>query len=625
VSDEIGEYYRDSLTLWLTTQYEGNTFPSPPQPGMSWFFGFPYAFPITRLRFYGWGNLIVNAGPAEELRKSRPFNGWTSTLYWEPSTEQFYGMAQTRKPIKFTYIDPDSFLGCDEDGRLWCFGFNAIGLRTNPPGGRFSSVGLDDDLYPDNVDPIVRVFRGVRFVHVPVYGDKGDVAAQKFVKTGSGLLSSSGNNLPVCFVLNENNELWVAGRTNDNANNSIFESGTILTDATDTTPGDLRFFRKMAITSVYDENMDKVTLQAPLQIADFWCRKPLLILTTDGDLFIHNGQHPLVEIDTISFVKVAGFVKSVEITNGGSGYTSNPTIDVSAPTSANGTKAQFAILRSSEAITDIRIVHPGSGYGSSPPTITFTGGGGSGATATCEIFDENWVSASLTNPSVFGLVAAISESGELYTWGQSSLWGEDSAVWRPERLDTIGYYFNADTVTIPNPNGGNFEYRGYAFPVKAYNPTGNSYSHVSAGSEFTGISHGVLLSENGVASYWGSEGFLNRNTTPDLQMAHYPTLLSDATAIGNKTFTHAEAGIRHVVLLDSDGIAYTYGNGGTQSAYLGQGYFPDQDGSIKQVAGDAKWTRVFAAGRAFRTLATRAEEFDEDGNRVDPLPPITSS
>jgi hypothetical protein len=616
VSDEIGEYYRDSLTLWLATQYEGTTFPLPPLPGTSWFFGFPGAFPITKLRFYGWGELIVNAGPAEELRKSRPFNGWTSALYWEPSTEQFYGMAQTRDPIKFTYIDADSFLGCDEDGRLWCFGFNQMSARTSPPSRSLSSVGLDDDLYPSNT---VRVFRGIRYVHIPVYGDKGDVAAQKFIKTGSGDLGAQAQDLRGCFALNENNELWIAGRTNDNSNNSVFESGTILTDATDTPPGELRFFRKMAITSVYDENMDKVTLQAPLQIADFWCRKTLIVLTTDGELFMHNGQHPLGLIDSISFVKLAGFVKSVEITNGGSGYTSNPTIDVSSPTSANGTKAQFAIQRSNEAITNIRIVHPGSGYGTSPPTITFTGGGGSGATATCEIFDEKWVSASSA-----GVNAAISESGELYTWGPSCLWGEDSAVWRAGQENSANYFFNTIPVTIPNPNGGNLEYLGYAFPVRAYNPTGNLYSHVSAGFSRTDVSHGVLLSEDGVASYWGSVGFFS-NATPNLQMAHYPTLLSDATPIGDKTFTHAEAGLKYVVLLDSDGIAYTYGDSDGPSAYLGQGFPPGQDGSIKQVAGDARWTRVFAAKRSFRTLATRDEAFDADGNRLNPLPPINAS
>lgn len=628
MSDEVGDYYRDSLTLYALSQYDDYVLGQQPAASMSWFFGFPYAFPVTRLRFYGWGNLIVVASPPDGVSKSRAFNGWTSPRYWEPSTEQFYGMAQTRDPIKFTYLDPVSFLGCDEDGRLWCYGFGDISRRTSPPGRSLTRFGLDDDQYPDTAPhsqpgSAVRVFRGWRRVHVPVYGDNGDIASQRFVKTGSALAGRSFENYPVCYALNDQNELWIAGRTLD-----VFEDGVIQTNETDTPPGDLRFFRKMAITTVYDEHMQQVTLEEPLQIADFWASKSLLLLTIDGDLYVQNGTHPRFFVDRRGFYKVSGFVKSVQMTNGGSNYTSDPTIHVSAPSSQNGSMATFAIRRSGGAIVDIRIVHPGSGYGNSPPAITFTGGGGAGATAICEVFDEKWISASLSLPAENGTIAAISQSGELYTWGFSSLWAEDSAVWRPERLNTQQwgtlYYFNGDTTLVPNPLGGNFAFVGYPFPVRAWNPSGESYAFVSCGQDRSAVCHGVLLSGDGIASYWGSFGFFGVNGTPNLEMAHYPRRLSDATEIGSKRFLQAVAGYRHVVLLDEDGVAYTYGTGGANSSYLGQGYFPAQDGSIKQVIGDAKWTKVFA-GYADAVLATRHEDFDADGNRLNPLPPIAAN
>jgi hypothetical protein len=623
VSDEIGEYYRDSLTLWLTSQFDGLALQADARPGASWFFGFPYAFPVTRLRFYGWGDLRIVASPAEAEGKSRAFNGWTSPHYWEPSTEQFYGMAQTRDPIKFAYIDPQYFLGCDEDGRLWCYGngINPGSAFTNPPRRPLSAFGLDDDFLPVFPTPVSRVSRGFRRVHIPVYGDKGDIASQRIIKTGSALLGTSAMNFLACFALSDENELWIAGRTLD-----VFEDGAIQTDETDTPPSDLRFFRRMSLSVVFDEYMEQVTLNEPLKIKDFWAIKSLLVLTVDGDLYLHNGTHPRYLLDRKGFYKVSGFVNSVEITNGGSGYTSNPSVEVSAPASPNGSSAIFEIQRTNEQIVGIRIVHPGSGYGDSPPTITFTGGGGSGAAATCTVFNEKWISASLSESTQQGQIAAISESGELYTWGNQALWGEDSSIWRSNLSPSDSqFYFNSTQTSVPNPDGGFFQFNGYPFPVKAWNPSQVVYDFVSVGS--FGL-QGVLLSADGTVSYWGSFGFFGINGTPNLEMAHYPRLLSDVTEIGNKKFLQVAAGDRVAVLLDEDGIAYTYGTGGASSWYLGQGYLPSHDGSIGPVAGDARWKKVFASagiGNFGNVLATRDEAFDADGNRLNPLPPINAS
>jgi hypothetical protein len=80
-------------------------------------------------------------------------------------------------------------------------------------------------------------------------------------------------------------------------------------------------------------------------------------------------------------------IESVSITNGGTGYTSTPTVTVA--TGQSGFGAQFIPIVQDGRITEILIAEPGFGYGSYSGqtflpgvTLTITGGGGSGALAT---------------------------------------------------------------------------------------------------------------------------------------------------------------------------------------------------------------------------------------------------
>ena len=113
---------------------------------------------------------------------------------------------------------------------------------------------------------------------------------------------------------------------------------------------------------------------------------------------------------------------SIRLTDSGSGYTSVPTVtisggggsgataeatvdydmkirelDLSDPSKADGTSITIS---NSREVTGIRVTAGGSGY-TSAPTVTFTGGGGSGATAT----------AVVTNGAVTGITLTASGSG----------------------------------------------------------------------------------------------------------------------------------------------------------------------------------------------------------------------
>ncbi|WP_353138113.1 RagB/SusD family nutrient uptake outer membrane protein [Pseudopedobacter sp.] len=77
-------------------------------------------------------------------------------------------------------------------------------------------------------------------------------------------------------------------------------------------------------------------------------------------------------------------LKTITITNGGSGYTSAPTVSITGGDPATAATATAAIA--SGKVTSITISNPGTFYKTtSPVVITISGGGGTGATATATI------------------------------------------------------------------------------------------------------------------------------------------------------------------------------------------------------------------------------------------------
>ena len=77
-------------------------------------------------------------------------------------------------------------------------------------------------------------------------------------------------------------------------------------------------------------------------------------------------------------------LEKIDVTNGGSGYTSPPTVLVEAPTGPNGATAFASAEIANGKITSISVLSNGSQYEQNP-TITISGGGGSGAAVTTGI------------------------------------------------------------------------------------------------------------------------------------------------------------------------------------------------------------------------------------------------
>ncbi len=85
---------------------------------------------------------------------------------------------------------------------------------------------------------------------------------------------------------------------------------------------------------------------------------------------------------------------ALTVTNGGSGYVTQPTVTISAPpATATAIQATAGVVTiEGGVITAIAIGNPGRGY-VTPPTVTITGGGGSSATASASIIEVDLTNA----------------------------------------------------------------------------------------------------------------------------------------------------------------------------------------------------------------------------------------
>ena len=74
-------------------------------------------------------------------------------------------------------------------------------------------------------------------------------------------------------------------------------------------------------------------------------------------------------------------VQAINVTNGGSGYTSEPTVTF---TGGNGTNAEAVAVISSGSVIGVNVTNKGLSF-TEAPVISFSGGGGSAAAATATI------------------------------------------------------------------------------------------------------------------------------------------------------------------------------------------------------------------------------------------------
>ena len=98
--------------------------------------------------------------------------------------------------------------------------------------------------------------------------------------------------------------------------------------------------------------------------------------------FFTGGDAPTLSSITNGFGATTTKVIDANITNGGSGYSSRPTVTFAAPpVGIDNTTALGIAEITNGAVTNVIVTHRGFGY-TSAPTVSFSGGGGSSAAAT---------------------------------------------------------------------------------------------------------------------------------------------------------------------------------------------------------------------------------------------------
>jgi hypothetical protein len=102
------------------------------------------------------------------------------------------------------------------------------------------------------------------------------------------------------------------------------------------------------------------------------------------------------QADIVATTAASG-VSAVTVTNGGGGFTSAPTVSISG---GGGSGATGVATLSGGRIVAVTITNAGTGY-TSAPTVSFSGGGGTGATATAAIAAGEILVWENTNPGSF--------------------------------------------------------------------------------------------------------------------------------------------------------------------------------------------------------------------------------
>lgn len=115
-------------------------------------------------------------------------------------------------------------------------------------------------------------------------------------------------------------------------------------------------------------------------------------------------------------ILVSGAVTQVVITNAGLGYIDPPTITIAAPSPGPGTTATANATIQKSFVASFKKISGGLNY-SEPPQVKITGGGGSGATATATINSAVLGVSSLT--TVGSVATATTASPHGYSIGQS--------------------------------------------------------------------------------------------------------------------------------------------------------------------------------------------------------------
>jgi len=168
----------------------------------------------------------------------------------------------------------------------------------------------------------------------------------------------------------------------------------------------------------------------------YFCQAEKYLVIQDGvnAPLIFDGENirraHITSNPAISMGIGSGTVVSILVTDRGTGYTSAPTVTISAPGGSGVTAtANAAVNSTSGQVERVTVSNAGTSY-TSAPTITFSGGGGSGAKAY----------AILETPSEI-------PTGSIMAYGQGRLFVANPNRFEIQALDLVGSHVNVKAGT----------------------------------------------------------------------------------------------------------------------------------------------------------------------------------
>jgi hypothetical protein len=221
-------------------------------------------------------------------------------------------------------------------------------------------------------------------------------------------------------------------------------------------------------------------------------------------LYYTDGVSNIYFTNGTNYYRQGTSVLSITVTNDGSGYTSTPTVTISAPNEAYGTTASAVAVVTSNKVASITVTNAGSGY-TSAPTITITGGGGSNAAATANI--------SALSPSGLRLIRQF--TNRLFAVGtgdnRNTLYASDildAEIWKSTNSIIVGGDDGQDIVAI-QPF---FNYEMIVFkPSKIYIVTVDPTATTASGWTVRLVNDRIGCVAGGSVAYAGKDVFFLAN------------------------------------------------------------------------------------------------------------------
>jgi len=328
-----------------------------------------------------------------------------------------------------------------------------------------------------------------------------------------------------------------------------------------------------------------------------------------------------------------GSVGQIGIVQGGSGYTSAPAVIISAPNNANGVQATATCTITANAVSSITITEAGTGY-TSAPTITFNGGGGSGANAVAGIttFATGTVSVLVTSggtgyTNASNLSVTISGGGGSNATAQGIISG--GIVTQVVMTNVGSGYTNSANISVTITGGGGSNATAKAiinsdsnvgiqsFSGRVWIAAGRTVSYSGAGSysNFTSVSAGQvtltdatlhgnitqLLSANNFLYVFGDDSI---NVFSDVRVTTTGTTLFTNTnvsaSVGSKLPYAIYPYFRSVLFMNNYGVYALVGSTTTKISDTLDGVFPNIDFTYPVYAGQVLLNNILCAAFNFR-------------------------